>query len=178
MSRHLYGGRRDAERLQPLPPAGLIDFYHWIPISREPAPPDVSDCRTARTGPYACVVFEPLLTKAPRPPKATPYCCYLRTVIFYHYPYIVRPPGWYRSSTGELRRGETGPFVQWDEIEHRLHWDTLINFDGQVFEIGGGRVIWRDRSWWMLRDGWANTRAARKAMGLPENAPIKPRVIQ
>ena len=99
---------------------------------------DLSDCLVTRPKPWRLVIWEPLLTDAPGPPKAEPHCCYIQTVIFYHSPL--------HSSTG----GECDKF---DQIETRLGWDDVVRFEGDDFAIGGGQVKWAHGRWWMLR--WA-----------------------
>jgi len=115
------------------------------------APPALDDCLVSRPRPWLLVIWEPLLTKAPAPPKAEPFCCYIKTVIFYHSPYIVRP--WkrlYRGAGDRLRACRAG-FEEWDKIETRLTWDDLVVFNGETFQIGGGTVVWAKRRWWMRR---------------------------
>jgi hypothetical protein len=110
---------------------------------------DISDCLVSRPKPWLLVIWEPLQTKAPAPPKAAPYCCYIKTVVFYHSPYIVRP--WkrlYRGAGNRLQACRAG-FEQWDQIETRLTWDDLVAFEGETFELGGGTVVWAKRRWWM-----------------------------
>jgi hypothetical protein len=110
--------------------------------------PDLGDCLVSRPRPFALVIWEPLLTKAPAPDKALPYCCYSRSVIFYHRPYIVRP--WRRiyRANGRLTHCRAG-FEQWDKIEYRLAWNDQVEFEGEVFDVGGGTVVWAQKRWWM-----------------------------
>lgn len=118
-------------------------------------PPDyLADCLALRTDerPWLLRIWEPLPTKAPAPPKARPYCCYIRTVIFYHFPHIVRGP--HPSHWGRRWHwNKSGGFLEWDQIETRLSWDDVVSFEGERFEIQGGHVVWRRRRWWMAR--WA-----------------------
>lgn len=114
----------------------------------------LADCLCYRTveRPWLLQIWEPLATKAPAPPKARPYCCYIRTVIFHHFPHILRGP--HPVLSGHRWYWEPrGGFQQWDQIETRLSWDDLVAFEGDRFEIAGGTVVWRRRRWWMAR--WA-----------------------
>jgi hypothetical protein len=116
--------------------------------------PGLDDCIASKARDWLLVMWEPLHTKAPGPSRASPYCCYLRTVIFYHSPHIVSPwVTFYRDNRGALKRGSDGgrSFVQWDEIETRLNWDDAVEFEGEVFRIGGGSVVWAAKRWWMRR---------------------------
>jgi len=112
----------------------------------------LADCLVSRPKPWILIIWEPLCTKAPAPPKAAPYCCYIQTVIFYHSPYIKRP--WsrlYRNGRGALRAESPGSFEQWDKIETRLTGGDVVAFEAEEFEIGGGQVVWAKGRWWMGR---------------------------
>ncbi len=127
--------------------AGLTAIYLRLP--REPSRwPGLEDCLVARLSAHRLVIWEPLRTKAPSPALASPHCCYSQTVIFYHRPYIVRP--WTRLywANGRLRPSEGG-FEQWDQIESRLGWDNIVEFEGEQFQTGGGAVVWARGRWWM-----------------------------
>lgn len=81
-------------------------------------------------------VLEPLSWKAPS--IARPYCCYISTVIFYVYPYVVT---------------RAGNFQEWDRVEAVLCWDREFLHHGERYKCGGGRVIRRRGQWWMKH--WA-----------------------
>lgn len=112
---------------------------------------DLSDCLVSRPRPWLLVIWEPLPTKAPGPHLAQPHCCYIKTVIFYHRPYIVGWPRGYRDRAGQFHRDGNGGFIEWDKIETRLTWDDVVEYQHAEFAIGGGRVVWSHRGWWMLR---------------------------
>lgn len=118
--------------------------------------PDISDCLAARLpdAPHILAIWEPLATKAPSPSRCQPYCCYRKTVIFYHRPYIARGCGhpWRANGRWHWEPNKTG-FAVFDQIESRLCHGDIVAFDGDEFEIGGGRVLWHGRRWWMAR--WA-----------------------
>jgi hypothetical protein len=150
--------RRDTERY--VPPIeerrvsgepGLLTFVSFgVPFPQDPAP-DVSDMLAASPegSPWLLYIWEPLPTKAPAPPRAMPHCCYLRTVIFYHRPYIpsVGLSHW-RDISGRVRSTERG-FQVWDQVRTRLKQDEIVGFRGELFKVGGGRVHWQKRRWWM-----------------------------
>jgi hypothetical protein len=119
--------------------------------------PDLSDVAIARLegAPHLAAVWEPLLTKAPSPARCSAYCCYIRTVIFYHRPYILRGPH-PSHFNGRWKWSKGGDFAIFDEVETRLSWDDVIAFDGDEWEIGGGHVTWHAKRWWMRR--WARRR--------------------
>jgi hypothetical protein len=110
--------------------------------------PGLTGCLTLRPQPHRLFVWEPLPTKAPKPPKAAPYCCYLRTVIFYHFPHLLTMPRPYRDRDGVLRPGSHAYF-QWDQIESRLMWDDVVEFERDHFVVTSGRVVWSG-GWWMV----------------------------
>lgn len=111
---------------------------------------DLSDCLVSRPKPFRLVIWEPLLTKAPAPPKARPHCCYVQTIVFYCSPYVVRPfKKLYRGKNGALRACSAG-FEEWDQIQTRLGWDDVVEFEGEQFLTGGGRVVWAQKRWWMV----------------------------
>lgn len=115
--------------------------------------PDLGDCLAERLPdrPWLLQLWEPLHTKAPSPARCQPYFCYLRTVIFYHRPYI-KSGGYPWCCDGYWSWIEpAGSFVKYDEIETRLGWDDVVSFDGDTFTIEGGRVAWRYKRWWMFR---------------------------
>ncbi|MEM6265909.1 MAG: hypothetical protein AAF707_00160 [Pseudomonadota bacterium] len=109
-------------------------------------------CVVDRSKPWLISIAEPLPTKAPSPALAAPYCCYIRTIIFYHRPYVIR-----RWSRPYLVRGEWkaeapgSSFIEWDRVESLLTWDDLVEFEGDAFSVGSGSVIWRKQRWWMVR---------------------------
>lgn len=101
-------------------------------------------------------VWEPLPTKAPNPSIAQPYCCYYRTVIFYLRPYVVRP--WHHMWICNSKRKASPPgsmYEEWDRIETTLHHESVIEHEGRRFRIYNGRVVWKNKRWWMKRDARA-----------------------
>lgn len=150
-----YRAWRRYERVgKPMGETGLVSVH----ARYGHADPDLSDCLAFRwddARPWLLTIWQPLLTHAPCPDKATPHCCYIRTVIFYHRPNIVSPWGgyWRPRAGGPLRRSSVGGFVEWDEIETRLGWDDVVRFQGEAFEVHGGTVVWRRTDvggrWWM-----------------------------
>lgn len=115
--------------------------------------PDLSDCLAERLPdrPWLLQLWEPLDTKAPSPARCMPYCCYIATVIFYHRPYVSRRgKPWKCNGRWQWITAPAG-FEIYDQVEARLRWDDVIEFDGDWFTIGGGRVVWRYKRWWMMR---------------------------
>lgn len=111
---------------------------------------DLSDCLVARPTLFRLVIWEPLLTKAPAPPKARPHCCYVQTIVFYHFPHIsTLKPSFWRPAGEALRPGKRG-FQEWDQIQSRLGWDDVVEFEGEHFVTGGGHVVWARKRWWMM----------------------------
>lgn len=112
---------------------------------------DLADCLVERLSPMRIRIWEPLLTKAPSPPKAAPYCCYIQTVIFYHFPYVLQlRKSYWRDDSGCLREGKRG-FEEWDQIKTRLACDDVVEFEGERYVVNGGQVLWKRSRWWMLR---------------------------
>lgn len=133
-------------------PCGVPAALTHLPVGFHREVHDLADCLVSRPKPFRIVIWEPLRTKAPAPPKAQAFCCYINTVIFYHFPYIVSP--WakpFRLDSGRLCWSKPGGFVEWDQIRTRLRWDDIVTFDDEPFTIGGGTVLWKRRRWWMLR---------------------------
>lgn len=129
--------------------------------TREPGL-DLSDCLVARETPRLIVIWEPLKTKAPAPPASWVWCCYIRTVIFYKYPHVVLPPEPWTDQHGVVHPGSVGSFAEWDQLETRMTWDDLVEFEGGIYKIGGGQVRWAAERWWVCR--WA-----RYEPGYPED---------
>jgi hypothetical protein len=155
---------RSAEEAAPQGQAaqlGIVWARAGFTPGRHHVAPDITDCLAFRRAdrPWLLHVWEPLLTKAPAPPKAHAYCCYIQTVKFYHFPYIVDWPTGYRDRAGVFHRETQGGFIEWDSIETRFGWDDLVTFEGERFKIGGGAVSWHGRRlrWWMHR--WARREA-------------------
>lgn len=159
------------------PPRGrlLTNPRGWY--SRPITPPDFSDVRAARIQPWLLVLWEPLTDRAPGPHLTLPWCCYGDTVIFYCRPFQLLPPRRYlswvefseeRDRNGNrktvylnrpvIRRDRTGSFAEHQRIEYRLRFDDHVLFDGVVWHVGGGSVVWH-RPWWWMR------RSARRAQG-------------
>lgn len=94
------------------------------------------------------VVWEPLPTRAPRPSRTMPHCCYSSTVIFYQrrrarsraYGHFVLGPG--RS------------FKEWDHVEHKLLVEDIVRIDGELWSVAPGDVVWRGGRWWMRYTLW------------------------
>ena len=126
----------------------------WLSCFRNHPTPSLDDCLVEQDpdAPWLLKIWEPLPTKAPAPPKASPHCCYRRSVIFYHSPYITARSvrGW-RDKAGKFHRESPG-FVEWDNVEYRLTWNDRVRFGGDTFEIGGGWVVWARRRWWLCHD--------------------------
>lgn len=100
-------------------------------------------------------VWEPLPTKAPNPNLAQPYCCYANTVIFYVRPYTARPWHHYWICNGKRRAEKPGhSYEKWDEVESALR-DAVIEYEGREFRCYNGRVVWKNKQWWMKRDARA-----------------------
>jgi hypothetical protein len=140
-------------------PCGTAGGLRPVYLARDfnrPAAGDLGDCRVSRPRAWQLVIWEPLPTKAPGPALAQPYCCYIQTVIFYYRGYVVRPPRGWRDPEGVFHRDGVGSFIQWDQVESRLTWDDVVEFEGEQFGIGGGRVRWARAKgdparWWMVR---------------------------
>src|SRR5687768_16000798 len=97
-------------------------------------------------------VWEPLSTKGPNPNLAQPYCCYANTVIFYVRAYTVRPWHHYWICNGKRRAEKPGhSFEKWDEIETTLR-DSIVEYASARFRCYNGRVVWKDKRWWMKRE--------------------------
>lgn len=96
-------------------------------------------------------VVERLPTKAPGPHLARPYCCYIKTIIFYVWPHRVNPfARWWKDRSGKWREGDVGSFYEWDRLESSLAWDTVFEFDGKKYVASGpNRVFWKHGAWWM-----------------------------
>jgi hypothetical protein len=145
----------DASEVAPCGEAGGLRWDFCRAIFHGERAPDLGDCLVSRPRPFRLVIWEPLLTKAPGPPLAQAYCCYINTVIFYHSPHRVSP--WiklYQANGRWHRNSSPGHFEEWDQIEFRFCWDERVEFDGDIFEVGGGRVLWthqpgKPRRWWM-----------------------------
>ena len=144
-----------AEEARPCGIAGGLGWHWWNAWRPGNGPPGLDDCVVARPRPWQLVIWEPILTKAPGPALARPYCCYIKTVIFYHRPYICSPWVTIFECNGRLQRNSSpGHFEQWDEVETRLTWEDQLSFEGERFDVGGGRVMWANlpgqpRRWWM-----------------------------
>lgn len=111
-------------------------------------------------------VWELLETKAPNPGKTQPYCCYVNTVIFYLRPYVVRQ--WYHfwDCNGKRRAERPGSsYEEWDRIDTKMRRDSVVTFNGRQFRCYNGRVMWRNRRWWMRREARATTKFVHASAG-------------
>lgn len=137
----------EAEEREPCGAAGALAAV----ATSGRAMPDLGDCLAARATAFRIVIWEPLRTKAPAPPKAAPYCCLRQTVIFYHFPHIVS--SWatrWRGHDGKLRADGGSAFLQWDSIKTRLGWEDVVTFEGERYAVQGGRVVWKAGRWWSV----------------------------
>jgi hypothetical protein len=77
--------------------------------------------------------YEPLETHAPPPDQAEPYCCYLKTVIFYEHRY-----------SGSAIKGIT-------RCEHynlaTAPSPHLVDYEGLFYEVSPDQVLWRNGEW-------------------------------
>lgn len=131
----------DRRKGNPRGEPGLVPLFHRYSFGGEPLP-DLSDVLAHREAdrPWLLEIWEPVLTKAPAPPKAQPHCCYLKTVIFYHYPYIDGPPRGGRDRAGQFHADWNKGFVEWDKVETRMTWEDRVAFAGELFEVEIGRA--------------------------------------
>lgn len=137
------------EEAEPTGVPGCLSFHYCSSIHKD-GPPNLNDVLVSQPKPWRLVIWEPLQTKAPRPPKAQPYCCYINTVIFYHSPYIVSPWRRHWKSAEGWKRSETGSFIQWDQIETRLSIEhDIVRIYLQNWRLTGGTVLWKNDRWWM-----------------------------
>lgn len=143
--------RLHADERAPCGVSGLTEVSTYA--GRETAAAlDLSDCLVVRPAPWRLVIWEPLPTKAPCPALAQPFCCYMRTVIFYLRPYVLRR--WsrmWRDGRGCLRADPPGSYERWDQVETRLSYHDVVEFEGELFDVWGGTVRWARKRWWMCR---------------------------
>jgi hypothetical protein len=100
--------------------------------------------------PWLLEIWEPLRTKAPNPCIAQPFCCYSITVIFYLRPYTTREwHHFYRWKDGWHIEKPGSHLEEWDRAETVLDWHSAIEFNGERFEMTSGRVLWKNKRWWM-----------------------------
>jgi hypothetical protein len=100
--------------------------------------------------------YEPLKTKAPRA-GMQPYCCLIRTVIFYAVPFHTRKDGTTLVDYGQCE-------TEWDLLGERFmegDWlngvAALVIHEGQIYELATGRVMWRKGGWQMKHLAWRVT---------------------
>jgi len=79
------------------------------------------------------------------PSIARVHCCYICTVIFYVWPWVI-----------ETRGRNKGGFLRYEEVDSLLAWGTIFVFDGEEYSCGGGRVVRHCGHWWMRH--WASRR--------------------
>lgn len=107
-------------------------------------------CARVASHPWWVILWEPLTTKVPSPALVQPYCCYIRTVIFYVRGYIVRPFSYYYTIRGYQKAGERfSTLEQYETVEHLFRHDDKIEFENEVFEIQGASVVWHNKMYWM-----------------------------
>ena len=110
-------------------------------------------------------VWEQLPTKAPNPSITQPYCCYVNTVIFYLRPFVVRPWHHFWICNGKRRAEKAGhSYEEWDRIDTSLRFDAVVTHEGQQFRCYGGRVIWKNKRWWMKREARRVTQGERNQL--------------
>lgn len=99
-------------------------------------------------------VWEMLSTKVPNPNLTRPWCCYINTVIFYLRPVVIRPwSHFWTSCNGERMATEPNKvFEEWGRVETELRIDSIVEFQGGKYRICNGRVVWKNKRWWMKRE--------------------------
>ena len=118
------------EEDQPAGEFGAIKLYAEFPRNQEAS--KLQAIRVKRS-PWFIVIWEKLTDRVPRPSRTQVWCCYVRTVIFYK-------KGW-------LPDGKGG-FARWAEMDHVLRCDDVIDFEGERFEVGTGRIVWYQGAWY------------------------------
>lgn len=93
--------------------------------------------------PWFLIMWEQLTHgNVPGPELTRIWCCYSRTVVFYKRPWIVAEDKY--------------SFQQWAQVDGTLRIDDVVEFDGELFDVGLGQVRWNDGNWWICR--WARQR--------------------
>ncbi|MCW5666462.1 MAG: hypothetical protein KIT35_21740 [Piscinibacter sp.] len=113
----------------------------------------IEDCLVAVRGESrrGITIWEPIATKAPGPHLTRAWCCYLRTVIFYVYPFVSRGPHLVKSPrTGWYWERDGRSFVAWDQLDARLGWGDVVGLGGEEFVLDGSGVRWAQNRWWWL----------------------------
>jgi hypothetical protein len=159
---HFFGGdrhRTEYLRQGPGRETGLAVARAWAPFAERPP---VDDVLARQLKPHLLALWEPLATKAPKPPKATPYCCYLQTVIFYAFPNLTLAPRGWRDRDGMFHRDSGGRFFEWDRVEHRLMHDVIVAWPHgengtHLFGVTSGGVVWKAGRWWFYALAHAGT---------------------
>lgn len=111
--------------------------------------PETITIARVKTHPWFIIAWEKLNVQTPPPKMVQPYCCYIRTIYFYHKPYKVKP-------------GERS-FIDYGKVEHFLTCDDRLTFEGEEFEIGTGRVVRYRGSWYFV--SWARRQKIDKTNG-------------
>ena len=61
---------------------------------------------------------------------------------------FIKQDGW----AGTWRAEKPGMcYEEWGRVDTELTWDAKVEFNGDVFIAGGGRVVWKNKQWWMQR---------------------------
>lgn len=89
-------------------------------------------------------IYEPIKTIATQ--DCEPYCCFIRTVIFYKKPLC---------DLVEVDRTQThfdllGKRFS-DELDGWTGVAPFVEHDGKIYELISGTVIWRNGAWYMQR---------------------------
>lgn len=101
--------------------------------------PDTIKIIRVATHPWFLIFWEELKIDTPKHSKVQPWCCYIRTIIFYHKP-------WKEDK-------EKRAYVDYGKVEHFLHCDDLIKYEGELFDMGTGRVVSFEGKWYFV--SWA-----------------------
>lgn len=110
---------------------GSITLLDFFPRSQQAKA--LTAVRVQRS-PWFIIIWEKLTDTVPGPEVTQPYCCYVRTVIFYEKPYRVNE--------------EKKEFFEWYRVDSTLRPDDVVEFEGERFEVGTGQIVWYEGAWY------------------------------
>lgn len=121
--------------------------------------PDLSDClvNRVRSHPWWIVIWEPLSSKVPNPNLIQVWTCYANTVIFYARGYILddcsRIKNLNYPKDKLYLQGKNVQYLEYGRAEWKIRsaeYYPKVIWENEVFEPGPGRVVWKNKMWWML----------------------------
>jgi hypothetical protein len=143
------------EEQVPAGETGLVYFGNTYLPYRERQQVDHILVNRVKDSSRKIVLWEQLTTKVPNPSLASPWCCYINTVVFYARPKVTNQLGSvYKSGARYSHVPRESRLQEYATHTHKLVTDDILLWQNRLYRVVGGTVVWHGHAWWMRHSGW------------------------